>query len=375
MRTPGNTGGDMTSIEGAARRTLATWLLSTMAALLPAGHAVAGGEAGPISLRDQGFFWVGVRTTEVQVSGAPGTPARAGHAIEGQMFVGFQFPAAKRHPYPLVLVHGGGGQATDWMGTPDGRDGWLDYFLAAGFDVYFVDRPAHGRSPNHRNYGEQLGAPPTLEQIAGFTAESRQYPGGGQASSPEVKQHTASSEPGPTVSNAILKENFAELLDRIGPAIIVTHSNGGPSGWLAMEARPDKVKGVLAIEPNMGIVDFLAPLITFQPPLVPGERIDTVQLPPEREGLAPCRLQPDGKVRTVPAYAGKPVLFVVAPLSSRFAPSVHCSVHLLNQLGASAKLARLEDHGLQGNAHFMNEELNNGEIARKVFIPWLETIR
>ena len=48
----------------------------------------------------------------------------------------------------------------------------------------------------------------------------------------------------------------------------------------------------------------------------------------------------------------------------------------LNQLGADAKLARLkEDFGLQGNGHFMNEELNNGEIAKSVFIPFLESIK
>ena len=96
------------------------------------------------------------------------------------MYVGFQLPARKRHPYPLVLVHGGGGQATDWMGTPDGRDGWLDYFLAAGYDVYFVDRPGHGRSPNSRSYGE-LGIPATTDFIANlFSLQSRQYPGGGR---------------------------------------------------------------------------------------------------------------------------------------------------------------------------------------------------
>jgi hypothetical protein len=78
----------------------------------------------------------------------------------------------------------------------------------------------------------------------------------------------------------------------------------------------------------------------------------------------------------VPAYAGKPIQFVVAPQSfPMFTPSVHCSVHTLNQLGAKATLARLEDHGLLGNGHFMNEELNNGEIAKKVFIPFLSSIR
>jgi pimeloyl-ACP methyl ester carboxylesterase len=346
--------------------------------LFSAPVSAAGGEAGPISLRDQGFFWVGTRTKQVEVPGRGGAPASKGTAIEGQMHVGFQLAAQKRHPYPLVLVHGGGGQATDWMGTPDGRDGWLDYFLAAGFDVYFVDRPAHGRSPNNRAYGDQLGAPPTTDFIANlFTAQSKQYPGGGAASSREVVQHTASSEPGPTASNAILKENLAELLDKIGPAIMVTHSAGGPSGWLAMEARPNLVKGVLAIEPAMGITDNLSSLITFKPALAAGERIETEALPPEGQGLNPCQLQPKNRIRTVPAFAGKPVLFVVAPLSApMFTPNVHCSVHALNQLGASAKLGRLkQDYGIEGNGHFMNEELNNGDIAKKVFIPFLSSIK
>jgi pimeloyl-ACP methyl ester carboxylesterase len=370
----------MTKLNGIRGAVLTTvGLLSCAVLLFPGPVSAAGGEAGPISLRDQGFFWVGARTRQVEVPARGGGAPSKGTAIEGQMHVGFQLVAQKRHPYPLVLVHGGGGQATDWMGTPDGRDGWLDYFLAAGFDVYFVDRPAHGRSPNNRAYGEQLGAPPTTEFIANtFTVQSgKQYPGGGGADSREVVQHTASSEPGPTASNAILKENLAELLDKIGPAIVVTHSAGGASGWLAMEARPNLVKGVLAIEPVMGITDNLSSLITFKPALAVGEQIATESLPPEGAGLQPCRLQPKDKVRTVPAYAGKPVLFVVAPLSApMFTPNVHCSVHTLNQLGASAKLGRLkEDYGLQGNGHFMNEELNNGEIAKKVFIPWLSSIK
>ncbi len=367
----------MTKITGMRRGALAAagWIAATaLGALTP---AFAGGEAGAISLRDQGFLWVGARTKQVEVPGRAGAPASTGTAIEGQMHVGFQLVARKRHPYPLVLVHGGGGQATDWMGTPDGRDGWLDYFLAAGFDVYFVDRPAHGRSPNNQAYGPQLGAPPTTQFIANtFTVQSKQYPGGGAADSREVVLHTASSEPGPTASNAVLKENLGELLDKIGPAIIVTHSAGGPSGWLAMEARPNLVKGVLAIEPAMGITENLASLFTFKPALAAGERINTEALPAEREGLAQCRLQPKDSARTVPSFAGKPVLFVVAPLSApMFTPSVHCSVHTLNQLGAKASLVRLEDKGIQGNGHFMNEELNNGEIAKKVFIPWLATIK
>jgi pimeloyl-ACP methyl ester carboxylesterase len=358
----------MTTINGARRSAFSVAGVLGSLGLLFAGAASAGGEAGPISLRDQGFFWVGAHTKPA--------PSGPGTVIEGQMYVGFQLAAKKRHPYPLVLVHGGGGQATDWMGTPDGRDGWLDYFLADGFDVYFVDRPAHGRSPNNRAYGA-LGAPVTTETMTNlFLAQSKQYPGGGGPLTPQVIQHTASSEPGPTASNAVLKENLAELLDKIGSAIVVTHSAGGASGWLAMEARPKLVKAVLAIEPVMGITDNLAPLMTFQPALAAGEKIATEKLPPEKAGLDACSLQPTASVHTVPAFAAKKVLFVVSPQSfPMFTPSVHCSVHTLNQLGADAKLARLEDYKILGNGHFMNEELNNGEIAKRVFIPWLAGIK
>jgi hypothetical protein len=65
---------------------------------------------------------------------------------------------------------------------------------------------------------------------------------------------------------------------------------------------------------------------------------------------------------------------VEAPFSP-FTHNVHCSVKTLNQLGANAKLALLTDYKFEGNGHFMNEELNNGEIARKVFIPFLSSIK
>jgi pimeloyl-ACP methyl ester carboxylesterase len=38
------------------------------------------------------------------------------------------------------------------------------------------------------------------------------------------------------------------LLDKIGPAVIMTHSAGGPFGWLVAEIRPNLVKGIVAIE-------------------------------------------------------------------------------------------------------------------------------
>jgi len=40
------------------------------------------------------------------------------------------------------------------------------------------------------------------------------------------------------------------LLDRIGPAVLVTHSQARPFGWLIGDARPALVKGIVAMEPQ-----------------------------------------------------------------------------------------------------------------------------
>ena len=40
------------------------------------------------------------------------------------------------------------------------------------------------------------------------------------------------------------------LLDKIGPAILITHSQAGPFGWLIADSRPNAVKGIVAVEPT-----------------------------------------------------------------------------------------------------------------------------
>src|SRR5215211_6754483 len=116
-------------------------------------------------------------------------------------------PAQVKHAIPIVLVHGGGGQGTDWMGTPDGRPGWFQYLVAEGYKVFVVDRPGHGRSPIHPEL--HGGFPPTaavLENIAGrFTPPSAnpkatpgpyqrlhmQWPGAGNVGSTDLDQLVA----------------------------------------------------------------------------------------------------------------------------------------------------------------------------------------
>ena len=88
------------------------------------------------ALATRDFFYVGG-----SYAGEASTEVMA-----GQMYVEVLRPPRVTKKYPLVFFHGAGQTATNWIGTPDGRAGWADYFLGQGYVVYLVDQPARGRS-------------------------------------------------------------------------------------------------------------------------------------------------------------------------------------------------------------------------------------
>ena len=92
--------------------------------------------AEDLVLARDGFFYVGGKPTVVD-----------GHEyISGQMYVEVRIPARKSKPYPIIMVHGGTMSGTNYTGTPDGREGWAQYFVREGYAVYVVDQPGRGRS-------------------------------------------------------------------------------------------------------------------------------------------------------------------------------------------------------------------------------------
>ena len=76
----------------------------------PEAVAAATGGTGPRYLAEWSFFSVGIERATL--------PGAASPIVNGkQMYVEYQIPARVRHPYPIVFVHGGGGEGTDWMLT------------------------------------------------------------------------------------------------------------------------------------------------------------------------------------------------------------------------------------------------------------------
>ncbi len=202
---------------------------------------------GELVTSRRGVFWVGDDT----VSLPQGTVPR------GQMFVQWEAPATVTKPYPIVLVHGGGGQGTDWLGTPDGRPGWATFLLQEGYAVYVVDRPGHGRSPFHPDVLGPMGSPLSIELVSRLFTNAAgspgahptahlhtQWPGSGDPDDPCVRHFAAGTGPmlaDLSAAHAVERERGAALLDEIGSAILMTASAGAPMGWLTADARPSLV--------------------------------------------------------------------------------------------------------------------------------------
>ena len=327
-----------------------------------------------ITIERQGSFYVGGR----QVSAA-GTydatttqaPPNAGQTFWiDQMYVQYQIPPNARK-LPLVLVHGGAGTGRSWESTPDGREGFQTIFLRRGFAVYIIDAPRGGRSgfPSFTgdfgklDEGQQIVPPRTF--IPGNKLAWSRWRIGPQY--PEVFPVQAFPMNGldqflkairPVVSDdpEVISGALIALLDRIGPAIVVTHSNSGLWGWLTA-ARSAKVAGIVSYEP--GVVfpkeSMPAPLPLYKGTQDAGAPVTAAEF----ANLAKIPIQvvfgdniPQQPVPDLPAD-GRRAQIVAARM---FAEA-------LNATGGKASLLLLPDAGLRGNTHFMFSDLNNVAVA------------
>ncbi len=335
----------------------------------------------PLQIARQGVFFVGGK----YIHTAYGT------VMAGQMYVQFQVPAHQRHPFPIIMIHGQGQSGVNFLSTPDGREGWADIFLRQGYAVYVVDQAMRGRSAYHAEVDgsvkpftaemvEQVFSDP---QAAGLWPQAKlhnQWPGAGVKGDPVFDQYLASELDATSDldlrMDVLNRDDGAALLDRIGPAIVLTHSRSGPFGWLLADARPELVKAIVAVEPwgppfrNVGIPGTgvqrpwgltVAPL-TFEPAAAnPAELLAHEEVAPPGVGADKCWVM-GGVARRLPRLARVPIVIVTGE-ASHHAGYDYCTSRFLTAAGVRNDWLQLGKAGIHGNAHMMMLEKNNRQVA------------
>jgi pimeloyl-ACP methyl ester carboxylesterase len=370
--------------------------------LLAAGAVLFSG-AGQLSAASptvkpdkEGYFFVGGQWT---------TDGEKKYVV-GQMFVQYQLPVKQTHPYPIVMVHGTAQTGSNFLGTPDGRPGWASYFRDRGYRVYVVDQVGRGRSgqspeaygPYMRLSGRDMESIYTGQENFNLFPQARlhtQWPGGpGVAGNASFDQFFASQVQ--SIASGVKTEELNDpaliaLLEKIGPAILLTHSQSGVFGWKVADERPDLVKGLVAVEPNgppfydpdfKGGDNWYAygakpsrpwgitrvPL-RFEPPLSDPNGLNaTEQEAADGPGLVRCWLQ-GGQPHQLPRLKNIPIAIVTAEASFR-ATLDHCTSQFLTQAGVKNEHIELARLGVHGNGHMMMLEKNNLEVA-DVLNKWI----
>lgn len=349
----------------------------------------------PLVIEAQGHFHVGGRYLE----DSPDRP------MVGQMYVEFQIPHERRFETPLVFVHGGQQGGMNWTQTADGREGWAQFFLRRGHATYVVDQVGRGRSAWREEHCGPLAGLRTDFAIERFVAPERfgkwpqarlhdQWPGEGKPGDPVFDAFIATQLPS-MASYARQQELNAlalcALLDRIGPAFLVVHSQAGAFGWIVADRRPDLVAGLIAVEPNgppvhdianLGPPDWFADQgrtkisglcdvqLAWDPPLAEGEALAfEKEQGPRRADCATCWRQAEPARKLV--NVGKVPVFMITGEASYHAPYDHCTAQFLRQAGVAVEHVYLAERGVTGNGHMLMMEKNSDETAC-LLASWIE---
>jgi pimeloyl-ACP methyl ester carboxylesterase len=325
--------------------------LVACAFLLPTGSAdveavLPPGQGPPITLKEQGSFFVGGESnfSETGNDTDPTGARNPGTATINQTYVEYQVPLAQKSKYPLILLPGGGHFGKVYETTPDGREGWATYFVRKGLPVYNADGVNRGASsyditdivlvrqgnapitdiPEMNRYTHELAW--TQFRIGpsfGVPFPTTQFP------IEAFRQYTnqlvpAFREPIEDDKNVAA---LVALLDRIGPAIVLTWSQSGRFGVRAAVARPNLVKALVLLEPA------------------------AVSADGEMTGVSQAELTSISHI---------PVLLQAGDFDP---PRIVRQQNFCNNIGDNCALLNLTEIGIFGNGHVVMVEKNNVQVA------------
>ena len=322
-------------------------------------NAGASSLGGPLVLSDEGSFFVLGHNERADYADMRGPKPVAGTIRTGQMYVQFKIPA-KSNGVPVVMVHGANHSGVTYETTPDGREGWSNYFVRNGFPVYVVDQAGRGRSgfnPTAINHAKAKGDTSTMPTIPIATREAAwasyrlgpKYPEFWPDSRfPQAALDHYFSQAAP-MGDGTLPGAFGEqtvlgliaLLEKIGPTVVLVHSQSGAYGLAVARAKPELVRALINVEGD-------------------------------------CVPMSDGDVANT--FNRVPLLSVWADHSfgnkarngDERRNGCSGSVSKIAAKGGPAKFMLLPELGIKGNSHMMMVENNNLQIA-DLIMEWIRT--
>ena len=328
--------------------------------VLAVGALLTACTSAPLALRDMGSFHIGGR--DVEITGKPvkevvftpgGVPAKVDlngtYAVEA-MYVQYFLPANRRGAVPLLMWHGGGLTGVSYETTPDGREGWLNYFIKQGWDVYNSDAVERGRAGWAMTPDIFKGEPVFLAK-ANPWERFRIGQGVGSWSSDPAQRRLMPNAQFPveaydnfvkqsvprwtTTDDAIIRA-YTELVERVCPCVILFHSQAGQFGFKVAQARPEKIRALIAVEPaGIGDPQLAARLKDIPTLIVYGDYIEQ-----------------DARW---PAIRRNGVTFGEA----------------ISKAGGRVEVVDLPKAGLRGNSHMLMMDRNNLEVTALIQ-SWLE---
>lgn len=350
---------------------IVTWVVLTLTAILVVLHS-AGAQSqtqrpaitaslaknldSPLVLAKQGSFFVNEQNIATAFPTGTGTPV-PGHISAKGMYVQYQIPAARdRRAYPVVMVHGSGHTGKTYEETPDGRIGWAEYFVRRGVPVYVVDHSGRARSgfdPSPSNRAKLESNPALIPSFAEFTNENAwtSFRFGPTPFTPyentrfPIKaqdEYFAQMVPNTETSYSDGGQNtvaaLTALLDRIGPAVVMVHSQSGAYGIGVAIARPDAVKAVVSVEPRSCAASDENVKAVFT-------RVELLTMFGDFFGAN------------------------VADWPGRMAECVDTVTRIKAARGIAENI-HLPERGIRGNSHMLMMDMNNQQLA-DIILAWL----
>jgi pimeloyl-ACP methyl ester carboxylesterase len=346
----------MIKIQFTALGLIATALLTSASA-----QVARKDKSEPLTIQEQGSFAVGGKVTTNPGTFNPKQPTPQGQTLHGDhAYVFYQIPVNRRK-LPLVFLHGTGQFSKTWETTPDGREGFQTIFLRRRFPVYLIDQPRRGNAGRSTVSATIDAVPDEQGWFDTFRVGiwPEYFPGVQFSNDPEaLNQYFRQMTPnvGP-YDPGVISDACAALFDRIGPAIFVTHSQGGGLGWLTA-VKSGNVRAIVSYEPGSGFLfpegEVPEPLASSGGPLaatgVPmAEFAKLIKIPiiifygdniPEKPSDIPGQ---DGwRVRLEMARKWRDTV---------------------NRHGGDVTVVHLPEVGIPGNTHFPFSDLNNQQVA------------